>query len=314
MYVLGVLLMVFAGMVLFGNSLNVSDVFTTLFYVIIIIIAGVIFGYLDWRNIKSDNKKLSIYSLISFISAVAALVLLDLAEFVGLPSEVLVPLLMLCSVITGIIFLRNNRKRENTLCSKSLVIAGLVLSMIIFLIMLLMLPHIIVDLSDFPKSYDHQKAESKFLIASRDVLRGKGEKAIKELDEAISLNPNSADYYAKRSVAYIIAGDYGKGMADFNKAMELLRDIDFRGEFYGERGWAFLKRGEYDKAIADYSTAIELVRFGVSKEPYYLGRGEAYFEKGEYDKAWDDVQKAPNLGSMRKDLVKKLRSQRNGTN
>jgi tetratricopeptide (TPR) repeat protein len=50
---------------------------------------------------------------------------------------------------------------------------------------------------------------------------GKFEAAIEDFTKAIKLNPNVADYYYNRGIAYGKLEQYEKALADINKAMEL---------------------------------------------------------------------------------------------
>ena len=59
--------------------------------------------------------------------------------------------------------------------------------------------------------------------------------------DAIELNPNDAEAYNNRGVAYSNKGDYDRAIADYTKAIELNPDYV---EAYSNRGGAYVKKDE----------------------------------------------------------------------
>jgi tetratricopeptide (TPR) repeat protein len=114
-------------------------------------------------------------------------------------------------------------------------------------------------------------------------------KAINDYSKAIELNPDDAKTYFYRGNAYGRIEDYDKAINDFSKAIELNPDY---AEAYNNRGNAYNKIKNYNKAINDYSKAIEL---NPDLAVAYNNRGVAYAEIEDYDKAINDYSKAIEL-------------------
>lgn len=115
------------------------------------------------------------------------------------------------------------------------------------------------------------------------------DKAIEYYNKAIELDPDFADAYNNRGIAYRRKGECAKAIEDYNKAIEL--DPDY-SEAYYNRGRAYRYLKEYDKAIEDYSKAIEL---NPEDAEAYNSRGVAYADLKEYGKAIEDFSKAIEL-------------------
>jgi len=69
------------------------------------------------------------------------------------------------------------------------------------------------------------------------------------------LNPEYAEAYYNRGVAYGESGKVEEAIADYTKAVELNPES---AEAYYNRGIAYGKSGKVEEAIADYTKAIEL--------------------------------------------------------
>ena len=80
-----------------------------------------------------------------------------------------------------------------------------------------------------------------------------------------------------------------KAMADFNEAIRLNPND---AEAYYIRGVAYEDKGELDKAIADYTEGI---RIDPKNAMAYKIRGDAYEDNGELDKAKADHDKASEM-------------------
>ena len=116
---------------------------------------------------------------------------------------------------------------------------------------------------------------------------------IERYSHAIELDPNFAEAYTNRGLAYVKKGEIDRGIADHNKAIELnpdYADAYFnRGGAYKSKGDAYQDQDNYNLAIADFNKAVEL-------RPDFAGaynhRGVAYRDKGEYNRAIEDFNKA----------------------
>ena len=79
------------------------------------------------------------------------------------------------------------------------------------------------------------------------------DRAIEDYNKAIELNPELAEAYNNRGVAYCIKGDYDRAIVDYNTAIALKRD--YTADAYYNRGEAWLHLGEWEKAKLDLTVA-----------------------------------------------------------
>jgi tetratricopeptide (TPR) repeat protein len=115
------------------------------------------------------------------------------------------------------------------------------------------------------------------------------DQAIADYNEKIRLNPNRADLFNSRGVAYYRKGDYNSAITDYAEAIRLHPE---NAVFYNSRGIAYRRMGDYDRAIADYTEAIRLdSKYAVA----YNNRGFSYNNKGDYDRAVADLNEAIRL-------------------
>ena len=113
--------------------------------------------------------------------------------------------------------------------------------------------------------------------------------AIERYSHAIKLNPNYANAYYNRGVAYYGKSDYQQAINDYTKAMNL-RPNDTKA--YNNRGVAYCDNGDYQQAITDHTKVIELK----PNDPIgYNNRGNAYRLKGEVERAITDYNRAIDL-------------------
>jgi len=113
--------------------------------------------------------------------------------------------------------------------------------------------------------------------------------AIRYLDEAIKLEPDSANTFNNRGVAYADLGQYARAIEDYSQAIRLKPDD---AKAYNNRGIAYYNLGHHARAIEDYNQAIRL-------KPDYAGafnnRGNAYLALGQYARAIEDYNQAIRL-------------------
>jgi tetratricopeptide (TPR) repeat protein len=123
-------------------------------------------------------------------------------------------------------------------------------------------------------------------------------KAIKDFDEAIRLDPKYADAYLGRGNAWKAKGKYDKAIQDYNDAIRL--DPKY-ADAYFSRGIAWSGKGEYDKAIKDFNDAI---RLNPKHSMVNYRRGAVWTMKGEYDKAIKDFDEAIRLNPKNVNIYK----------
>ena len=115
------------------------------------------------------------------------------------------------------------------------------------------------------------------------------QKAIKHFTTAIQLNPDFAETYKNRGVAYNIEGAYDRAIKDYNMVIKLQpNDADA----YNNRGDTYRNKRNHNQAVEDFSTAIML---NPQLAEAYNNRGVAYSDKGKYGDAIADFDKAIEL-------------------
>ena len=145
--------------------------------------------------------------------------------------------------------------------------------------------------------------DSSAHIKRRNGLMAQQDKAIRDYNEAIRLDPNNVAAYCNRGNAYSFRallwrseGDYDKAIRDFDKA---IRDFDEAIRLDPKNVAAYCGRGdvwdyqhEYDKAIQDYNEAIRLDPKNVSA---FFNRANSWSNRGDLDKAIGDYDEAIRL-------------------
>lgn len=129
---------------------------------------------------------------------------------------------------------------------------------------------------------DSLPTSAEYLIRGEGYHKdGKVEKAIKEYNKALKLNPNNIDVYASRGTAYFFMGDLEKAIDDFVKVVQSKPDADS----YAALGAALAAGGENHKALEFLNAAINIKP---QKPESYLSRGSIYYNLGEYAAAVED--------------------------
>jgi lipoprotein NlpI len=118
------------------------------------------------------------------------------------------------------------------------------------------------------------------------------ERAIRDFDRALALEPGLVVAWRQRALAYRSKGDYERALADFEQAI-LLAPNDAR--LYSDRGVAYELLGDYPSAIRDFNRAIA---FKPNHASAIEGRGRAYFYLGNFAQAAADLQRGLALDSV----------------
>jgi tetratricopeptide (TPR) repeat protein len=119
--------------------------------------------------------------------------------------------------------------------------------------------------------------------------KGDYDRAIRDYNEAIRLDPKNAALYNNRGFAYHEKGDYDRAMRDYDDAIQL--DASLAAAYVG-RGLAYNRKGNYDRAIRELDEAI---RLDPKSAVAFNNRGLAYDSKGDYDRAIRDYNEAIRL-------------------
>jgi tetratricopeptide (TPR) repeat protein len=113
------------------------------------------------------------------------------------------------------------------------------------------------------------------------VKKNEYDRATRDYDEAIRLEPNLEAVWDGRCWARAILGALQAALEDCNKA---LQSGPNNAATYDSRGLIYLKMGQLDAAIDDFNSAL---RFDPTLASALYGRGLAKFRKG--DKAGSDT-------------------------
>lgn len=141
-----------------------------------------------------------------------------------------------------------------------------------------------------------QNPEAFQLIQKAEDAYQKGQlsEAIDFYSQAIQVDENYAESYAKRGLIHYELSDHKKAVVDYTQAMTLGMETD---SLFYKRGVAYYHQGEVEKAIDDFDQAlilnpefVEVLTARASAQEDILGYGNSTSMAG-YDKA---IQINPN--------------------
>jgi tetratricopeptide (TPR) repeat protein len=119
---------------------------------------------------------------------------------------------------------------------------------------------------------------------------GQYQPAIKDYSLAIRLKPDYAEAYYNRGTIYNELSQYQQAISDFNQAINL-QPTDAKA--YHNRGFAYDKLNQLEQAIENYNQAIRLKPDYASA---YQNRGIVYFSGGNNNLGCSDAQSACSRG------------------
>ena len=131
-------------------------------------------------------------------------------------------------------------------------------------------------------------------------MLGMLQQSIKDISDAIALDPNNKNAYANRSIAYLNTGQYEKALADYQS---YLKYEPSNANFWYESGMVqrVMKRNE--DAVASLDRAIQLnPKLAIA----YLERARAKAQGGNKAAAQQDYQKARQMGIVLEPLDQQL--------
>ena len=126
--------------------------------------------------------------------------------------------------------------------------------------------------------------------------KGDLDKALRDFDEAIRLDPHNAGAYVDRGLVRSIKGAHDEALTDFEEAIRLNPN---QWEAYYNRTTDLWDAGKRDEIVADLTRTMEL---NPSFPGAYARRADIYFRKGEVDRAISDYTKAIDLDPKVGDL------------
>lgn len=136
-----------------------------------------------------------------------------------------------------------------------------------------------------------QTAEDFFETGFINYTQGKYSDAVKDLTEAIKLEPKQYHLYYHRGLAYDNMRDHGAAIKDFDKAIEL-NSTD--AQSYLGRGLSRAAIKEYKFAIEDYNTVIQL---SPTDHLAFYNRGVVLLKLGKTKEACLDFEEAKKFGN-----------------
>lgn len=127
-------------------------------------------------------------------------------------------------------------------------------------------------------------------------VKGEYDLALKDYDQAIQLDPNSASHYNNRGIIYRLKHDYDRAIADYDEAIWL--KSDYVAAFYN-RALAYVDKGDYGRALADFEVVLQFN----PKNPLALyARGWTLLRKGDAEAGNADIVAAkainPNVANQ----------------
>ena len=134
-------------------------------------------------------------------------------------------------------------------------------------------------------------------------ILGQYHQAVKDFDEAISLNSQDPDAYYNRAHALFMLHQLERAIADYSQAIQLDPD---NGERYIGRGAAYFERGAFQNSIDDFDQAIRLDDYPHA----YANRAVSYIRLGKYAEAEEDIKRAQELGYDADEAVEELKKHR----
>lgn len=144
-------------------------------------------------------------------------------------------------------------------------------------------------------------------IAINSDKEGRYSSALKDMDEAIRLNPKHPGYFINRAFVRYKLDDYFGAMSDYDYAIQLDPD-NFVAHY--NRAMLCTEVRDYDKALRDFN---EVIRLRPDEYRTLYNRAIVYRERHEYKRALDDVNKVieafPDLAAayfLRFDIKKSM--------
>ncbi len=153
---------------------------------------------------------------------------------------------------------------------------------------------------DYHKSIELDSSSPKpfYHLGKSHAIQGNYEAAVESYSGAIILNSRYVHAYDFRGWNYFKLGDTGRALADYQKAIEIIREdhMPIGGSSIANllrmRGKIFTKCGDYDSAIEEYSQSIT---YDTENASSYLDRGIIYLYQDESIKALEDFQQSRRI-------------------
>ncbi len=151
-------------------------------------------------------------------------------------------------------------------------------------------------------SIDPDYAQSYIDRANFWTVMHKPDRALADSETAIRLAPELALAYFVHGSACLNLGQYDRAITDYSKALSLRPDLGV--DVYGLRGLAYHRKGDDDNAVADYDALLKLTPNDVGA---LLNRGDALRNKTDYARAAADYSAAITLNARQSRRLERAR-------
>lgn len=142
-----------------------------------------------------------------------------------------------------------------------------------------------------PNASTHDKALAHFAFGSMHQRQGHYPEALKSLEQAVSLDPSSAEAHIEKGNALRLQDEPDQAIQSYEEAIKL---APFSAAAFHNRGLARQAKGQIDAALTDYSQAITL---NPSYDAAFLQRASVYLERMQFDSALVDYDRAIRLNA-----------------
>jgi type IV pilus assembly protein PilF len=136
-----------------------------------------------------------------------------------------------------------------------------------------------------------EQALSRMRLGDSLLQEGKPTQALKELLQAVEMDPENPTIRNLLGIAYLEKGLFPQAIESFKKALDL--DPKYV-EVYNNLGTAYLRAGRIPEALAEFTKAVENPLYVTPHYAYY-NRGQAYLALKDYVRARENFQEALRL-------------------
>ncbi|HMS40612.1 MAG TPA: tetratricopeptide repeat protein [Pyrinomonadaceae bacterium] len=147
----------------------------------------------------------------------------------------------------------------------------------------------IIDLNFKNLSPNFKKEEIFYQRGSSNFLLEKDDLALRDLTEALKINPSLSEAITLRGNIYLLKKQYNLAIKDLTAVIKLEPNADFA---YYRRGLAYGLKAQFNLALADFNRAIQI---NPAVKDYYEARAIIYRALGKYSLANSDERKSQIL-------------------
>ena len=144
-----------------------------------------------------------------------------------------------------------------------------------------------------------QDISEKVAQGQHEVQKGNYETVISYFNEAVEIDPEYLDAYAKRAFAHSMLQEYEKAISDYTRLIELNPNFVIA---YLSRGSAYNKLERYKEALADFDKVIILAP---SNSEAFNNRGWSKKGLGDKKGACADWKTSKKMGNEEAKIILK---------